>query len=243
MVFATVKETKSNGGYSAFIGHRGDGDCEISSRHMKNPATAHSSCDQGAAPGGCEAAFVVRRSANAGAATRERRAPVSAVRIRTTSVQVGDEDLSVTDLAGLSRLDDRVDRRLQLAVVDDDFDLHLGHEVDRVFGATIDFGVTLLAAEAANFGDRHAGDAGRGKRVLDVLQLVMTHDGFNFLHNLQLQNCIGSLYACWTVVARFAVASRESGVRSLAPHPGSRNSQANELASISRRQGASTKPW
>ena len=45
---------------------------------------------------------------------------------------------------------------LQLAVVDDDFDFHLGHEIDAVLRAAVHFGVSLLAAEAADLGDRHA---------------------------------------------------------------------------------------
>ena len=46
-----------------------------------------------------------------------------------------------------------------LAVGDDHFDLHLGDEIDGVFGAAVRFVVPFLPAEAADFGDGHALDA------------------------------------------------------------------------------------
>ena len=73
-------------------------------------------------------------------------------------------------------------RRLQLGVVDDDFDLHLGHEVDAVFRAAVHLGVALLPAEAADFGDRHARDAFFDEGVLHVLELEVANDGFDFFH-------------------------------------------------------------
>ncbi len=50
---------------------------------------------------------------------------------------------------GLGGVADRLDRRGRaFSSADDDLDLHLGQEVDDVFGAAIKLGVALLAAEA-----------------------------------------------------------------------------------------------
>src|SRR5438094_10540398 len=56
----------------------------------------------------------------------------------------GDEDLAVADLAGARRLDDRVDRALDLAVGHHHLDFHLGQEIDYVLGAAVQLVVTFL---------------------------------------------------------------------------------------------------
>src|SRR5580765_2364678 len=62
-------------------------------------------------------------------------------------LQRRDEDLAVADLAGtgrgLDRLDDPVDDR----IVDRGLDLHLGQEIDHVFGAAVELRMPLLPAE------------------------------------------------------------------------------------------------
>ena len=58
-----------------------------------------------------------------------------------------DEDLAVSDLAGLGGTDDGLDHLVDLIVGHDDLDLHLGQEIDDVFGAALEFGVALLATE------------------------------------------------------------------------------------------------
>ena len=58
------------------------------------------------------------------------------------------EDLPVTDAAGSRGFGDRLDDIVDEAVLDDDLDLHLGEEVDDIFGAAIELGMALLPAEA-----------------------------------------------------------------------------------------------
>ena len=74
----------------------------------------------------------------------------------------------------------------------DDLDLDLGHEIDLVLGAAIRFGVSLLAAEAADLGDRHALDALVGQGVLDVLDLEMPDDRFDLFHGSYARCAVGS---------------------------------------------------
>ena len=57
---------------------------------------------------------------------------------------------------GLRRGADRLDRRREVFVRDDDLDLHFGQKVDDIFGAAIELGMALLAAEALRLED---GDA------------------------------------------------------------------------------------
>ena len=94
----------------------------------------------------------------------------------------GDEDLAVADLAGARRLDDRLDRALDQRVGDDDLDLDLGQEIDDVFGAAVELGVALLAAESLDLGDRQAGDADFGQRLAHLVELERLDDRFDFFH-------------------------------------------------------------
>src|SRR6056297_2539006 len=65
-------------------------------------------------------------------------------------LQVGDENLAITDLAGLGGLQNRVDDGLQIFVCADHLDLDLGHKIDRVLGTPIDFSMSFLTPKAAN---------------------------------------------------------------------------------------------
>jgi hypothetical protein len=94
----------------------------------------------------------------------------------------GDEDLAVADLAGARRLDDRLDRRLELAVGDHHLDLHLGQEIDDVLGAPVELGVALLPAEALHLGHGQAGDADLGERLAHFVELERLHDRFDLFH-------------------------------------------------------------
>src|SRR5262249_49449417 len=80
-------------------------------------------------------------------------------------LDVGDEDLAVADAPGLRGAPDRIDRALDQVVADHDLDLHLGQEVDDVFGTAVKFGMTLLAPKALRFGDRDALEADFLKRL------------------------------------------------------------------------------
>ena len=53
----------------------------------------------------------------------------------------------------------RLDAGIQLLGLDDHFDLHLGQEIDHVFGAPIQLRMPLLAPEPLDLGRGHAGDA------------------------------------------------------------------------------------
>ena len=103
-------------------------------------------------------------------------------------LDVGHENLAVADAAGLRSLADRVDGALDHVVAEHDLDLHLGQEVDDVFGAAIELGMTLLAAEP--LGLRH-GDSLQTdflERFLHLIELERLDDRFDLLHWLRVSD-------------------------------------------------------
>jgi hypothetical protein len=95
---------------------------------------------------------------------------------------VRDEDFAIADLSGIGGADDGVGDITGAVVIDDDFDFDFGEEVDRVFAAAIDFGVTFLTAETFDLGDGHALYADAGEGFLHVFEFEWFDNGFDFLH-------------------------------------------------------------
>src|SRR5690606_16152268 len=81
------------------------------------------------------------------------------------------EDLAVADGPGLCGLLDHLDHARGEIVAHGHLDLDLRHHACGVFGAAIDFGVTLLTAEALDFGNRHALYAQRREGVAHLVEL------------------------------------------------------------------------
>ena len=65
-----------------------------------------------------------------------------------------------------------------------DLELHLRQEVDHVFGAPVELGVALLAAEALRLDHRDALKADLLERLLHLVELERLDDGFDLLHGL-----------------------------------------------------------
>src|SRR6185437_7337504 len=91
-------------------------------------------------------------------------------------VDAVDEDLAVADLAGPRGGDDRLDRLVNDAGADRDFDLQLGKKAHRVFGAAIDLGMPLLPAVTLDLGHRQAVHPDGGERVAHLLQFERLYD-------------------------------------------------------------------
>src|SRR5687768_3487590 len=97
-------------------------------------------------------------------------------------LEADDEDLAVTDLAGLGRADDGFDGLVDLIGSDRDLDLDLGQEAHGVFGAAIDFRMAFLTAIPLHFRHREAVNADRSQRVADLFEfewLDNSHDDFH----------------------------------------------------------------
>ena len=52
-------------------------------------------------------------------------------------LQVGDENPTVADFAGVGGFVNRVDDGIRVLIVDDDLDFHTGHEVDAMLGSAV----------------------------------------------------------------------------------------------------------
>src|ERR1700683_2702043 len=68
----------------------------------------------------------------------------------------------------------------------EDFELYLGEEIDGVLRPTIYFGMALLAAVAAHFGDGDAFHADADEGFLYLLQLMGLDDRLNLFHMVSI---------------------------------------------------------
>src|SRR5215469_14374000 len=87
-----------------------------------------------------------------------------------------DEDLTVTNTAGMRRLLDGLDGALDEGVFHHYLDLHLGQEINHVFRPAIKLGMTFLPAETLGLGNGNALDADFMKRFLHFVEL----EGFDY---------------------------------------------------------------
>src|SRR5258708_17078509 len=93
-----------------------------------------------------------------------------------------DEDLPVADLARVSRLLDRLDDPLDHGVGDGVLDLHFRQEAHRVLRTAVDFGLTLLASESLDLGDRQTLDAQSGQCFAPLIELERLDDRHHHFH-------------------------------------------------------------
>ncbi len=102
---------------------------------------------------------------------------VSPVRMRMTRSMSVMKILPSPTLPVFGGLEDGFDHLIHQVAAHSDFDRGLGHEVHDIFGAAIELGVAALAAEAFDFGNRHARDADVGQRRAHVVELEGLDDG------------------------------------------------------------------
>src|SRR5689334_14116094 len=103
--------------------------------------------------------------------------------------ELENEDLPVADLAGVGGFFDRLDHPVEQVAFDRGLDLDLGQEVDDVFGAAIELGVSFLPPEALDLGDGDALHADRGQGLPDLVQLERLDDRGDQFHGLPLGEC------------------------------------------------------
>src|SRR5438132_5213305 len=86
----------------------------------------------------------------------------------------------------MRRLLDRLDRPLDQRFLHHDLDLYLRQKVDHVFGAAIEVGMAVLAAETLGLGDGNSLDADFVKSLLHHVQLEGFDDRLDLLHRLPI---------------------------------------------------------
>ena len=102
--------------------------------------------------------------------------------MRTTRSTAGHKNFAVANFSGAGCFDDGVHTAVDVVGLDDHLDLHLGKEVDHVFGASVQLGMALLAPEALDFGDSQPGDAALGQRLSHFFELEWFDDRRDLLH-------------------------------------------------------------
>jgi hypothetical protein len=91
-------------------------------------------------------------------------------------VEIEHEDLAVADFAGFGRCDDCLDHLVRQGILDGNFDLGFWNELNGIFGAPIDLGVTALAPEAANLAHGDAFDPDVANCLSNVVELEWLYD-------------------------------------------------------------------
>jgi hypothetical protein len=100
-------------------------------------------------------------------------------------LDVGNEDLAITDAAGLGCIANGIYRCFRRFVRENDFDLHLRQKVNDVLCPAIEFGVALLATETLGLGDSDALQADFLKSFLHFIKLEGLDDRFDLFHENQ----------------------------------------------------------
>src|SRR5579859_7566632 len=93
-----------------------------------------------------------------------------------------DENLAVADPARMGGLLNGFDGAIDEIVLDHQLDLHLGQEIDDIFGAAIEFGMALLTAKALRLGDGDTLQTNLVQSLFHLIQFERLDDGFDFLH-------------------------------------------------------------
>src|SRR3954470_20526750 len=94
----------------------------------------------------------------------------------------GHEDLAVADPPRPRRVGDRLDHALGEPVLDHHFQLHLGQEVDDIFGAPVELGMPLLPPEPLGLGDGDTRHADVVQRLFHLVELERLDDRLDLLH-------------------------------------------------------------
>ena len=97
-------------------------------------------------------------------------------------LNIGDENFSIADLAGLGRTDNGGDGTIHPIIRQHDFDFDFRQEIDLVFGPSIDFSVPFLASETFDLADSHSFDPYLAKRILHLLKFEGFDNRLNFFH-------------------------------------------------------------
>src|SRR5438067_1778740 len=97
-------------------------------------------------------------------------------------IDIGDEDLAVTDLAGPGIAGDGFNHRLRHLIADRHFNLDLGKKIHGVFGTAINLGMSLLPPVTLNLTDRHSLYAKRRQRLTHFIKLEWLDDRRHEFH-------------------------------------------------------------
>src|SRR5580700_905368 len=104
--------------------------------------------------------------------------------------QIRNEYLAVANFTRTRRFNDGFYHPVYLFVIHRQFELHLGQEIDDVFGASIEFSVTFLTAKAFDLCHGNALYPNLGQGGADIVELERFYDGDEHFHADDLRNSI-----------------------------------------------------
>ena len=116
------------------------------------------------------------------------------------SAHLDNENLTVTDPAGPSRIFDRLYCSVLVGVVDDDLNFDFGHEVDFVLCPAINLLVAALATVALSLAGSHAVYSDAGECFSDLVEAVGLQNRDDHLHRMLLPVRVRT-YNGWLVAA------------------------------------------
>jgi hypothetical protein len=93
-----------------------------------------------------------------------------------------DKYFAVADFASFRTFNNRLDYSFNAVVRNGNLDFRFGQKVDDVFGASIEFRMPALPAEAFDLTDGHALDADFTQRIPDIIQSKGLNDRGYELH-------------------------------------------------------------
>jgi len=112
-----------------------------------------------------------------------------------------DEDFAVTDFASTGRRYQLVNNHVNLSFIDDNLDFELLEKLNGIFRATVTLCLTLLAAKAPNFRNRHTNDPSIDQGNFYLVQLKGANNRFYFFQT-RYSSCNDLVFVLFIRLAR-----------------------------------------
>src|SRR5215469_13353695 len=154
------------------------------------------------------------------------------------ALDVRNEDLAVSNLAGLGGLHDGLDDLIDQITPHRHLDARLGNEIDYVFRAAIELGVSALPTEALHLGDRHARYPDVRERGAHIVELERLDDRCDEFHErtLRLRDLRRGEFCSFR-----AITSNGGETRALAAHL--QPASTARCTIVERRRACRAPPW
>src|ERR1700681_3290856 len=98
-------------------------------------------------------------------------------------IDLGEENLTIANLAGGGRLDHCLNRPLNEIVGENHLDFDFRYQVDAVLSDAIVLCMTLLASMATHLRNRHTFSTPFRQRLFNCVELIGLNDCFKFCHD------------------------------------------------------------
>jgi len=97
-------------------------------------------------------------------------------------IDLGKKNFAVTDFSGARSLENRAHGGVNPIVGQNNFELHLGQQINGVFTPAVILGVTFLSSVSAHIGDGHAFDPKFDQCIFHCIQSSRLYYRLNLCH-------------------------------------------------------------